>query len=66
MPIYEYQCQECGHTFERIESFDAKRTRPCEKCHHPADRAVSKNSFRLKGTGWPGIDQGKLEGGGLN
>jgi putative FmdB family regulatory protein len=34
MPLYEYQCRECGHTFSirlHIEEHDKKRPK-CPKC----------------------------------
>jgi putative FmdB family regulatory protein len=34
MPTYEYRCADCGHTFERVQSFaEHDRSRPaCPKC----------------------------------
>jgi len=33
MPIYEYQCEECEHIFERIQSISkSKKGGPCPKC----------------------------------
>jgi putative FmdB family regulatory protein len=64
MPIYEYVCTKCLKTFEIVHgSFNAKQFAKC-RCGHKAKRIVSQSTFRLKGTGWPGITAGKLEGGG--
>jgi len=32
MPTYEYECPDCGHTFERFQSITAKPVRTCPAC----------------------------------
>ena len=32
MPTYEYQCDSCGHQFEKFQSITAKPIRKCPKC----------------------------------
>jgi len=32
MPTYDYQCQECGHTFEKMQAMSAKVLKKCPKC----------------------------------
>ena len=32
MPTYEYECQACGHTFEKFQSIAANPTRRCPEC----------------------------------
>ncbi len=32
MPIYEYQCQDCGEIFEKIVSFSQESDISCAKC----------------------------------
>jgi putative FmdB family regulatory protein len=33
MPIYEYECKDCGEVFERLQSSSAGKTgEPCLKC----------------------------------
>ena len=53
MPIYEYQCPQCDHKFDRLQKIDAPREIPCVACDclH-AIRLTSMPSFRLKGSGW--------------
>ena len=53
MPIYEYQCDACGHQFEKIQKIsDATLTR-CPQCSENSLRKlVSAPGFRLKGQGW--------------
>lgn len=53
MPIYEYECQDCHHHFERIEKFSDVPLSECPKCHQASvSRLVSAPSFQLKGSGW--------------
>ena len=33
MPTYEYQCSECGHTFEEFQSITAAAIRRCPECN---------------------------------
>ena len=51
MPIYEYLCNGCSHTFERLQSFDDKIP-SCPICGGKVRRAISSPSFVLKGSGW--------------
>ena len=32
MPIYEFDCEACGHEFEKRMSFDDPRPRKCPEC----------------------------------
>ena len=52
MPIYEYECQECGHRFEKLQKVSDAPIKICEKCAGRADKLVSKAGFRLQGGGW--------------
>lgn len=53
MPIYEYECQSCGHHLEAIQKIsDAPRT-DCPQCHKPdLKKRISAPGFRLSGGGW--------------
>jgi putative FmdB family regulatory protein len=56
MPIYEYECQECGRVFEKIQRFsdDPLSEYECEACGRatPVKKLVSAAAFHLKGGGW--------------
>ena len=53
MPIYEYECQKCGHTLEALQKFSDKPLRECPECgKHQLKRLVSAPMFRLAGSGW--------------
>lgn len=53
MPIYEYQCERCGHQLEAFQKISASPLVDCPECRQATLRKlISPSSFRLKGTGW--------------
>ena len=53
MPIYEYRCADCGHTFEEIQQFSDPDPETCPSCEAKAvKRLLSRTNFQLKGGGW--------------
>ncbi len=53
MPIYEYECQDCGHVFDTIQKISEEPLIQCPVCQHNAlKKLISKSAFQLKGTGW--------------
>lgn len=53
MPIYEYQCTDCGHQFDALQKMSDKPLKDCPECMEPAlTKLVSAPSFRLSGSGW--------------
>jgi len=52
MPIYEYECTDCGNVIEVIQKVGARAPGRCEKCNGKFKRKVSRASFQLKGGGW--------------
>jgi putative FmdB family regulatory protein len=53
MPIYEYQCEACGHVFETLQRLSEDPLKECPECGKPAlKKLVSAPAFRLKGGGW--------------
>ena len=53
MPIYEYQCTECGQEMEKLQKLDDEPLTVCPECGKPAlQKKVSAAGFRLKGSGW--------------
>ena len=58
MPIYEYECDKCGVTFEAIQAISAKPLETCQglgcndKDNGKVRRLVSASGFILKGSGW--------------
>lgn len=52
MPIYEYRCSSCGHSFEKMVKINAP-TPACPACGaDEARKLISATSFVLKGGGW--------------
>jgi putative FmdB family regulatory protein len=53
MPTYEYQCDACGHEFEREQRISDDPIKTCPECRaRKARRLISRTSFVLKGGGW--------------
>ena len=53
MPIYEYQCEACGHVFEKLQKISETPLMKCPDCGEEAlKKLVSAPAFRLKGAGW--------------
>jgi len=50
MPIYEYECQKCGHTLEALQKFSDKPLRECPECgKHQLKRKERKRNILEKG-----------------
>lgn len=63
MPIYEYQCDDCGGRFEEMRRITDDTTPGCRKCESAnVHRLVSLSAFHLKGTGWYVTDYARKEG----
>lgn len=53
MPIYEYQCEGCGHQLEALQKLSDAALTDCPACGQAALRKkISAAGFRLKGGGW--------------
>ena len=52
MPLYEYQCDECGHRFERLQKFSDEPVKTCTVCGGRVQKLVSSSAIQFKGTGW--------------
>ena len=58
MPIYEYECEKCGVTFEAIQTISSRPLKTCnglgcdDKDNGKVHRIVSQSGFILKGSGW--------------
>ncbi|HTA79902.1 MAG TPA: FmdB family zinc ribbon protein [Terracidiphilus sp.] len=52
MPLYEYRCTQCGHRFEKIQSFNAEPETECPKCHGVLMRPLTAPALQFKGAGW--------------
>ena len=53
MPIYEYQCTECGLELEKLRKISDDPLTDCPECGKSTlQKKVSAAGFRLKGSGW--------------
>ena len=53
LPLYPYRCTNCGHRFEKIQSFSAEPEKVCPKCgKETLMRPLTAPRFQFKGAGW--------------
>lgn len=52
MPIYEYYCEKCNTTIERIQQFSDPIQTVCEVCGGPVKKLMGKPALQFKGTGF--------------
>ena len=52
MPLYEYECAECGERFERLQKFSDPPVEKCPKCGGHVSRLLSSPAIQFKGSGW--------------
>ena len=53
MPIYEYECQDCGHRLETLQKISDAPLTDCPECGKAdLQKQISAAGFRLKGGGW--------------
>ena len=52
MPLYEYECQKCGHRFEKIQKFSDKMVKKCPECGGKVEQMISAPAVQFKGSGW--------------
>jgi len=59
MPLYEYECDACGHRFEVIQKFSDPPVEKCPACGSTVHKLQSAPAFQFKGTGWYVTDYAK-------
>ncbi len=64
MPLYEYECDACGHRFEVIQKFSDTPIEKCPACGGAVHKLQSAPSFQFKGSGWYITDYAKKDGAG--
>lgn len=53
MPIYEYQCDSCGHQMDKLQNISDAPLTDCPECgKSELKKVISAGGFRLKGAGW--------------
>lgn len=62
MPLYEYECENCGTRFEVIQRFSDSPIETCRSCGGPVHKLLSPPAIQFKGTGWYITDYAKKNG----
>ena len=52
LPLYPYRCTQCGHKFEKIQSFSSEPETECPKCKGLLERTLTAPGLQFKGAGW--------------
>jgi putative FmdB family regulatory protein len=52
MPTYEYQCKECGHRFEIVQSFSEDSLTTCPECSGVLKKVFGNVGITFKGSGF--------------
>jgi putative FmdB family regulatory protein len=53
MPIYEYKCDTCAETLEKLQKMSDDPITLCPNCGEESlNKQISAAGFRLSGTGW--------------
>jgi putative FmdB family regulatory protein len=61
MPIYEYECLQCGKSHEIMQKFSDAPLKACPECGGQMKKLISSTSFVLKGGGWYMTDYASTE-----
>jgi putative FmdB family regulatory protein len=53
MPIYAFECTDCGHRFDRLQKLSDPDPEVCPACDRASvKRQLTAPAFRLAGSGW--------------
>lgn len=52
MPVYEYECEECGNRIEHWQKMSDPPLSKCNSCGGGMHKVISQTTFHLKGSGW--------------
>lgn len=61
MPLYEYECDSCGHRFEVIQKFSDAPVDTCPTCGKSVHKLMSSPAIQFKGSGWYITDYAKKD-----
>jgi putative FmdB family regulatory protein len=59
MPIYEYECTQCGCRSEVFQKVSDPPLRKCKKCGGALKKLISSPAIQFKGSGWYITDYAK-------
>jgi putative FmdB family regulatory protein len=63
MPIYEYECEQCGKRFDRMQSIKDEPVRQCPECSGLVHKVFHAAGIIFKGSGWYITDSRKSSSG---
>lgn len=52
MPLYEYECDSCGHRFEVIQKYSDPHVEVCPNCGGHVQKLLSSPAIQFKGSGF--------------
>ena len=52
MPIYDYHCDHCGHTFSQVQSYTDATLERCPSCGQRPRKLMATPAIVFKGGGW--------------
>ncbi|OQY53168.1 MAG: FmdB family transcriptional regulator [Desulfobacteraceae bacterium 4572_89] len=58
MPVYEYECVDCGRIEEAFQKISESPLEVCPQCKGHLKKLISHSTFHLKGSGWYVTDYG--------
>ncbi len=59
MPIYEYECSECGVHFDKLQRFGDPKPETCPNGHSQVHKRLSQPTIIFKGSGFYVTDNGR-------
>ena len=62
MPIYEYQCDECGASYEVFQKMSDEPLAECEHCGGALRKVLHPVAIHFKGSGFYTTDYGRGSG----
>ncbi len=64
MPIYEYECLQCGKRTELLQRMSDAPLATCPQCGGEVRKLISAPAVQFKGSGWYVTDYAGKKGGG--
>ena len=52
MPIYDYHCDACGHSFSQVQSYTDPTLDTCPQCGARPRKLMARPAIVFKGSGW--------------
>ena len=63
MPLYEYQCTQCGQRTEALQRLGEAPLKVCPHCGGELRKLLSAPAFQFKGSGWYKTDYAEKKAG---